>query len=87
MSNLAKIAKQIPDEYRKEILELNMIDNAKATAGDQPMHYLVVIWQNYIEKDFDAECNLCRSRVLTNMRAMRNELIELEKQHNLLKSV
>lgn len=87
MSTLAQIAKLIPGEYRKELLELNIIDSAIAIEGNQSMHYLAVIWKNYIEHDFETDCNLCRARVLTNMKAIRKELIELEKQHNLLKSV
>lgn len=87
MSNLAKIAAQIPDEYRKEMLELNMIDDAVAVENNQPMHYLCVIWKNYVEADFEPECNLCRSRVLKNMRAMKNEFIQLEKNHNLLQGL
>lgn len=87
MSNLAQIAAQIPNEYRKEMLELNMIDHAVAVADNQAMHYLVVIWQNYIERDFEPECNKCRSRVLNNMKAMKKELIALEQQSNLLKAI
>lgn len=86
MSKLRQIAGQIPAEYRKELLELNFIDSAVASADNQPMHYLVVIWKNYVEKDFEPECNLCRARVLTNFRAMKKDLIELEKEYNLLKT-
>lgn len=87
MSRLAEIAAKIPAEYRKEMLELNLIDDAVATEASEAMHYLVVMWQNYVEKDFEPSCPLCLSRVLKNMKAMKKHLIELEKQSNLLKSV
>lgn len=87
MSKKRRIAQLIPAEYRKEMLELNMIDSAIAVAGDQAMHYLVVIWTNYIEYDFKPDCNLCRGRVLTNFKAMKKDLIELEQQSNTLKAL
>ena len=86
MSNLRKIAMLIPAEYRKEILELNMIENATAIAGNESMHYLAVIWKNYIEPDFSPDCNLCYARVLKNLKQMKSIFIELEKESNMLKS-
>lgn len=87
MSNLKALANRIPAEYRKEMLELNMIDSAKPVMGDKPMHYLSVVWKNYIEPNFEADCNLCLARVSTNMKAMKDILVQLEKEHQLLKSV
>lgn len=87
MSSIRQIAELIPAEYRKEILELNMIENAVANDTNQSMHYLVVIWKNYVEPNFEPDCNLCRGRVLKNFRGLKSELIELEKEHNLLKSL
>lgn len=85
--SLRKIAERIPHEYRRELLELNLIDIAVATDGNEPMHYLVVIWQQYIELDFQEDCNLCRSRVLTNFKGIKKTLIELEQEYQLLKTV
>jgi hypothetical protein len=80
-----RIAKLIPAEYRKEILELNMIDTAQALSTNTTMHYLAVVWANYIEKDFKADCNLCLARVLRNMQKMKPILVQLEKDSKLMK--
>lgn len=82
--NIKKIAERIPGEYRKEILDLEMIDKAIPNNTDNTMHYLSVIWKNYIEPDFDAACNLCYSRVLDNMKKLKPILIEIEKENRLL---
>lgn len=84
--NIRQIAELIPAEYRREILELNMIDNAIATNTDATMGYLGVIWKNYIEPDFSPDCNLCYGRVLTNFKQMKKTLCELEQESQLLKS-
>lgn len=80
-----RLAKLIPPEYRKEILELRMIDTAQALIGDTTMHYLSIVWKEYIEPTFSADCNLCLARVLRNMKKMKPVLIELEKNSKLLK--
>jgi hypothetical protein len=49
------------------------------------MHYLAVVWKNYIEKDFTADCNLCLARVLRNMKNIKPILIKLEKDSKLIK--
>jgi hypothetical protein len=79
-----RIAELIPPEYRKEILELNMIDTAVAQHTDNSMHYLGVIWKNYIEKDFTPDCNFCYARVLRNFKAIKPILIKLEMDSKLL---
>lgn len=84
--SLRKLAELIPHEYRRELLELNLIDTAVATDGNEPMHYLVTIWQQYIEYDFQPDCNLCRSRVLNNFKGMKKTLIDLEQEYQLLKT-
>jgi len=85
-NTLEKIAQLIPAEYRKEILELNMIDSATAIAGNMNMHYLAVIWKNYIEPSFSPDCPLCYSRVLQNFRQLKSILVKMEQDANLLKS-
>jgi len=87
MSNINQIAALIPAEYRKEILELNMIDEAQAIGTDGSMQYLGVIWKNYVEPDFTPDCNMCYGRVLTNFKQIKKSLIELEKQSKLLNQV
>lgn len=86
MSGLRKIAELIPAEYRREILELNIIASAVARAGDQSMFYLITIWKNYVEEDFEPDCNLCMSRVLTNFKNLKDTLVAMEKESQLLKS-
>lgn len=85
--NLKAFAKLIPAEYRKEILDLEMIDKAIPNNTDTTMHYLGVIWKNYIEPDFDPSCNLCYSRVINNMKKIKPMLEELEKEHRLLNQI
>lgn len=85
--SVKKLAALIPPEYRKEILDLEMIDKAIPNNTDTTMHYLSVIWKNYIEPDFDPACNLCYSRVLDNMKKAKPILIELEKQSRLLNDI
>lgn len=85
--NLEKMAALIPAEYRKEILDLEMIDKAIPNDTDTTMHYLGVIWKNYIEVDFDPTCNLCYSRVIKNMKKLKPALEELEKKSRLLDQV
>jgi hypothetical protein len=43
-----QIANQIPSNYRKEILETNLISSAIASASDPAMQYLGTIWKNYV---------------------------------------
>jgi hypothetical protein len=85
--SLKRIAELIPPEYRKEILELDMIGRAIGQTSDPTMHYLATIWTNYIEPDFTGDCNLCMGRVLDNFKQMKNILVEMEKEMNLLKQV
>lgn len=84
--SIRAIAQLIPQEYRKEILELNVINSAQAIAGNESMQYLEVIWKNYVEKDFEPDCNLCHTRVLKNFHAMKNDLIKLEREYQLMNS-
>lgn len=84
--SVRRIAELIPAEYRREILELNIIESSVAMAGNESMDYLVVIWKDYVEHDFEPECNLCRARVLGNFKEMKSTLVEMEKEYQLLKS-
>lgn len=84
---LHAIAALIPDEYRKEILEMNMIDTAIAVGTDATMHYLGVIWKNYVEADFTPDCNMCLARVLNNMKQLKPVLVQMEKDSKLLKDL
>lgn len=87
MSNLRKLAELIPSEYRKEIIEMEMLKVAKAQTTDPTMQYLNVIWKNYVEPTYEPDCNFCCDRVLKNLKAMLPEMAALEKEANLLKAV
>lgn len=78
------LAALIEREYRKEILELNMIQQAQAVMTNPTMQYLCTIWKAYIEPDFEPDCNMCCSRVLKNFKAMKKDLIALELESKLL---
>ncbi|MVT11372.1 hypothetical protein [Chitinophaga tropicalis] len=84
-----EIAGRIPAEYRKEILETNMISQATANSADVSMHYLLTIWKNYVEPNeiVDMGCGLCKERILKNYRELQPILVELEKQSNLLNAL
>lgn len=82
--SLRRIADLIPEEYRKEILELNMIDQAVANATDPTMYYLGTIWKNYVEPGFTGDCNLCYGRLLDNYKQLKKVFIEMEKEKKLL---
>lgn len=82
--SLEAIVSLIPASYRKEILELNLIDTAIARADNGDMNYLATIWQQYVEKDFDPSCNLCYSRVLQNFKNLKLVMIQMEKNDKML---
>ena len=84
---LREIAQLIPGEYRREILELNMIDNAVAIANNPDMNYLGVIWKNYVDSGFTGDCNLCYGELLKNLKALKGTLIELENESKMLNAL
>jgi hypothetical protein len=81
------IAKLIPAEYRKEILDLKMIEHAQAIQTNDDMHYLFTIWKNYIEPGIEMDCGLCIQRILGNYKQLLPVLITLEKDLQLLNEV
>lgn len=86
-TRLQQIADLIPSEYRKEILEMNIVEEAQAVATNPSMQYLGVIWKNYVERDFDPQCGLCYTRVLDNFRALKKTFIAMEQGSDLLNDV
>lgn len=84
-----EIASRIPAEYRKEILETNMISRATANSADASMAYLLQIWKTYVSPDevIDMGCGLCKERILTNYRQLQDTLVVLEKQSNMLNAI
>lgn len=87
MANAKRLAERIPAEYRKEILEMNMIQEAQGSNTNSTMMYLVVIYKNYIEPTFSPDCNLCCGRALDAFKLMLPYLVELEKGSNALNEV
>jgi molybdopterin-guanine dinucleotide biosynthesis protein A len=85
--NLRELASLIPAIYRKEILEMNMINTATANASDPKMHYLFTIWKTNIEEDLKEDCGLCLQKVLRHYKALQGTLIELEKESSLLNTL
>lgn len=83
---IVQIAAQIPAEYRREILQTNMISQATANQADPSMFYLLRIWKAYVEPNeiLDEGCGMCRERILKNYRELQATMVELEKQSKLL---
>jgi len=86
---LNEIASLIPAEYRREILQTNMISQAIANTADPSMYYLLNIWQTYVDpaNKIDVGCGLCREQILNNYRGIQETLVTLEKQSQLLASL
>lgn len=84
---IEQMASLIPAEYRKEILDLNMIDTAVPNNTDNTMFYLCVVFKDYIETDFDPACPRCYSRVINFFKRIKPALEELEKQSRLLNEI
>lgn len=84
---VTQIAALIPDEYRKEILQMNMIGSAIATTTDPTMQYLGTIWKNYVAPQESLDCGLCMERILKNYKQMQPVFLEMEKKSNLLDSI
>lgn len=81
------IASLIPANYRKEILDLNVIETAQPIATDGGMQYLATIWQNYIAPTEVINCPLCYQRVLKNFKELLPVIADLEKESKLLGSL
>lgn len=82
--NYRQIAELIPEEYRKELLETNMISKASAVASNASMFYLFTIWSNYVEPGLEIGCGSCLERILNNYEQLLPTFIELEKSRKLL---
>lgn len=84
--SLKRIAALIPKEYRKEILELNIIEHSAFENGvpNGSMNHLIIIWKDYVEPDFKAECNRCITRMMDNYKALKPTLMEMHKEEKLL---
>lgn len=87
MTGIEKNARLIPDEFRKEIIELDLVNTAKAQIEDGTMNYLGTIWKNYIEPGYELTCNACCVKVLKAFRLMLPVFFAIEKEKKLLKAI
>lgn len=83
----AELASEMPSHIRKEILKRDLI--RKALGQNEYMKYLFEVWYLYIEPNAEKqwECGICRSNVKENFLKIETELINLEKENNLLNAI
>lgn len=81
-----EIAALIPQNYRQEILETNMIANAVATTTDKNMNMLAIIWRTYIDPNLNTGCNVCMQQLYANWNAILPSIVQIEKESRLLNS-
>lgn len=81
------IAQRIPREVRR-LRILNAADpiaNALPNSSNPHMMLLAEIWYTFIEPHKERRyCGICLTNILENFRALKADLIELEKQYQLL---
>lgn len=86
------VAALIPDKFRKQILDDNVIYKAVAKGPDMQMRILVILYRNYINPglpdiDMDNPCIRCLVDILDQFKSMEQYLVEIEREHNLIESV
>lgn len=90
MMSASAQARKIPDIIRERIIcEADPVGNALNHAEDGNMQFLFSVWTTFIHpgKDEDITCWRCRGRIIEHFKVIKAELVELEKQHRLLKSL
>lgn len=101
MADRYAIAKMIPTEYRKVILERNHIFKAVPQFHDWDMMQLWFYWKNFIEPSnpqFDYvitegriivhdQCGICLRRMLSNWKLLEPFLVALEVDEACLKNL
>jgi hypothetical protein len=80
MSSLIAIARLIPAEERRIVLEHDFIAKSKAYYQDYAMRYLLMLWKAYVEPHIDTTCPACIGRIRNNWVGMQQTLIDLEQQ-------
>lgn len=87
MINKYSIASRIPREVRQRRI-LNTSDpiaKAMPSSSNPDMMLLAEIWYTFIEPHKARNyCSVCLTNILENFRALKADLIELEKQYQLL---
>lgn len=85
------LAKKIPDRIRSERLMIpaDPIASVQAVSTNKHMLLLFDIYTQFVfpGKDEDRNCWKCMQRIIHCFQEMKPFLMELEKQHNLLKSL
>lgn len=92
MSNNLAVAKSIPPEFRRQLLNDNIIYKAVVTPGDTHMAILIIIYRTYIFSeeppiDINNPCLKCLAKILEVFRVIQPELVTLEKESKLLEGV
>lgn len=82
----------IPDKVRRERLlnvDTDPITTAVAVSGNPNMQLLYAVWYKYIEPGGDGkmDCPTCLNNVLSNFRAMKPALLQLEREYKILNSL
>ena len=82
------IAKTIPIELRQFILKNGTIDKAISVSSNPEMQTLLNVWHQFIEPNREvSNCPICIANILTNFKQMREDLVELEHEHQYLESL
>lgn len=91
MSALKTYAKRIPHQVRSEriLTGYDPIQNAVPVQANPHMLLLFEVWFTFIEptKEKKYNCPVCLQNVLNNFREMKGDLIELEREYQLLKRI
>ncbi|GAB0154750.1 hypothetical protein CHRYSEOSP005_00100 [Chryseobacterium sp. Alg-005] len=88
--SIKKIAQQIPDEVRSQVLltDKDVISNAVAVWENENMQTLLKVWHTFIEPQKEiTSCPICLGNILTNFVQMKPILIELENDFRKLESL
>lgn len=83
---LREIAERIHPNYRRRLLEENLIYKAIAIPNDAHMQVLFTVWTTFIDTSglLDKTCAYCMVDILAQFKQLQPVLIELEKEAALL---
>jgi len=88
---MRKYAVMIPDIIRSEYLVIptDPIAEAVPYKGNPHMQVLFKVWYEFIEpaSQGNIECGHCLNRIIDNFKAMKPELVKLEKEYRILKEL
>ncbi|GEN74087.1 hypothetical protein [Chryseobacterium lathyri] len=88
--SIKRIAEQIPDEVRSQVLlnEKDIISNAIAVWDNDNMQKLLKIWHTFIEPEKEmTSCPICVGNILKNFVQMKPFLVELENDYRRLNAL